>query len=60
MDFEPFGDGFLGETLGNRCAFAIRGAVGKWEVFLEPGALRLRREKTGETLRCRKDREDSS
>jgi len=29
----------------------MRGAIGKWSVELEPGGIRLRSVKTGETLR---------
>lgn len=49
---KPAGDGFGGETLGiTACALAMRGAVGKWAVELEPGSIRVRSVKTGETLR---------
>jgi hypothetical protein len=49
---KPAGDGFSGETLGiTACALAMRGAVGKWSVELEPGSVRLRSVQTGETLR---------
>jgi hypothetical protein len=48
----PRGDGFVGNTLGAAtCALAIRGAVGKWSLELEPGNLRLRNVDSGETLR---------
>jgi hypothetical protein len=48
----PRGDGFVGNTLGAAtCALAIRGAVGKWSLELEPGNLRLQNVDTGETLR---------
>jgi len=48
----PRGDGFVGNTLGSTtCALAIRGAVGKWSLELEPGNLRLRNVDSGETLR---------
>jgi hypothetical protein len=48
----PRGDGFVGNTLGAAtCALAIRGAVGKWSLELEPGNLRLRNTDSGETLR---------
>ncbi|HTY42954.1 MAG TPA: hypothetical protein VMH79_13860 [Thermoanaerobaculia bacterium] len=51
----PKGDGFGGETLGTTtCALAMRGAIGKWSVELEPGAIRLRNSDSGETLRFRK------
>ena len=45
------GDGFGGETPGTSCAIALRGAFGKWTVEIEPGSIRLREVKTGETLR---------
>jgi hypothetical protein len=49
---KPVGDGFGGETLGSTsCALAMRGAVGKWTVELEPGNMRLRNVESGETLR---------
>ena len=49
---KPAGDGFEGETLGiTACALAMRGAVGRWSVELEPGSIRVRSVKTGETLR---------
>lgn len=49
---KPAGDGFEGQTLGiTACALAMRGAVGKWSVELEPGGIRLRSVETGETLR---------
>jgi len=48
----PRGDGFVGNTLGSTtCALAIRGAVGKWSLELEPGNLRIRNVDSGETLR---------
>jgi len=48
----PRGDGFVGNTLGAAtCALAIRGAVGKWSLELEPGNLRIRNVDSGETLR---------
>jgi len=48
----PRGDGFVGNTLGAAtCALAIRGAVGKWSLELEPGNLRLQNVDSGETLR---------
>ncbi len=50
----PRGDGFAGETSGSSCAFALRGAPGKWSVELEPGSIRLREIKSGETLRFRR------
>lgn len=51
----PRGDGFGGDTLGSTtCALAMRGAIGKWSVDLEPGVLRLRNVDSGETLRFRK------
>ncbi|HEY1251300.1 MAG TPA: hypothetical protein VGH97_08925 [Thermoanaerobaculia bacterium] len=49
---KPVGDGFGGETLGSTaCALAMRGAVGKWTVELEPGNMRIRNAESGETLR---------
>ena len=49
------GDGFAGDTLGNAtCAMAMRGAVGKWRVELEPGSIRVHNVDSGETLRFRK------
>lgn len=49
---KPLGDGFAGETLGiTACALAMRGAIGRWSVELEPGSLRFRSVQTGETLR---------
>jgi hypothetical protein len=51
---KPKGDGFVGDTLGSTaCAFAMRGAVGKWSIELEPGNLRVRNTDSGETLRFR-------
>ena len=51
----PKGDGFTGDTLGSAtCAMAMRGAVGKWTVELEPGSIRVRNTDSGETLRFRK------
>ena len=51
---ERRGDGYAGETSGT-CAFALRSNIGKWSVELEPGSLRLRDVKTGETLRFRQE-----
>jgi hypothetical protein len=51
---EPKGDGFDGETVGSTCARAIRGALGKWTIEVEPGSLRIRNVKTGETLRFKR------
>ena len=51
---EPKGDGFVGETVGSTCARAIRGALGKWTIEAEPGSMRIRNTKTGETLRFRR------
>jgi hypothetical protein len=45
------GDGFSGETLGSACALAMRGAIQKWTLEIEPGTIRLQDPKTGETLR---------
>lgn len=50
----PRGDGFFGETRGGSCALAMRGALGKWEIELEPGTLAVRHAESGETLRFRK------
>jgi hypothetical protein len=47
----PRGDGFVGETPGSTCAAALRGALGKWTIEIEPGSIRLREVKSGETLR---------
>ncbi len=53
--FTPRGDGYEGETQGlSSCAFAVRGATGKWLVRAEPGTLTLRNEQSGETLRFRR------
>lgn len=49
------GDGFSGETSGSTCAFALRGASGKWSIDLEPGTIRLRNVASGETLRFRRE-----
>ena len=51
---EPKGDGFMGETVGSTCARAIRGALGKWTIEVEPGSLRIRNVKSGETLRFKR------
>lgn len=51
---EPRGDGFAGETVGSTCARAIRGATGKWTIEVEPGSIRIRNVKSGETLRFKK------
>lgn len=48
------GDGFAGETVGSTCARAIRGAIGKWTVELEPGTIRIRNVKSGETMRFKR------
>jgi hypothetical protein len=54
LSLAPRGDGFAGETLGSTaCSFAIRGAVGQWTVEVEPGTLRVRNVRSGETLRFR-------
>jgi hypothetical protein len=51
---KPKGDGFVGDTLGSTtCALAMRGAIGKWSLEIEPGNLRLRNLDSGETLRFR-------
>jgi len=54
VSFKPRGDGFTSETLGSSCALAIRGATSKWTIEVEPGTLRLRDAKSGETLRFKK------
>lgn len=54
VNMKQRGDGFIGETLGSGCALAIRGATSKWTIEIEPGSLRLRDAKTGETLRFRR------
>ncbi len=51
---DPKGDGFEAETVGSTCARAIRGALGKWTIQVEPGSLRIRDTKTGETLRFKR------
>ena len=48
------GDGFAGETPGASCATAMRGALGKWTVEIEPGSMRIRNVETGETLRFKR------
>lgn len=48
------GDGFAGDTLGSQCAIAMRGAIRKWTVEIEPGTITLRDPQTGETLRFKK------
>jgi hypothetical protein len=50
----PKGDGFAGETVGSLCVRAIRGAMGKWTIETEPGLIRVRDSKSGETLRFKK------
>ncbi|HEX7251482.1 MAG TPA: hypothetical protein VF376_01290 [Thermoanaerobaculia bacterium] len=49
------GDGYAGETSGASCAFALRSNIQKWSIEIEPGTIRLRDVKTGETLRFRRD-----
>lgn len=51
---EPRGDGFAGETVGSTCVRAVRGAIGKWTIEVEPGSLRIRNVKSGETMRFKK------
>lgn len=51
---EPRGDGFAGETVGSTCIRAIRGATGKWTIEVEPGSIRIRSVKSGETLRFKR------
>jgi hypothetical protein len=48
------GDGFAGETLGSQCAIAMRGAIKKWKIEIEPGTILLQDPKSGETLRFRR------
>jgi hypothetical protein len=48
------GDGFAGDTLGSQCAIAMRGAIRKWTVEIEPGTITLRDPQTGETLRFKR------
>ena len=48
------GDGFAGETVGSTCMRAIRGALGKWTIEIEPGTIRIRNVKSGETLRFKR------
>ncbi len=50
----PRGDGFAGETPGATCAMALRGAQGKWTIEIEPGSIRVRAVKSGETLRFKR------
>lgn len=50
----PRGDGFAGETPGSSCAMALRGALGKWTIEIEPGSIRVREVKSGETLRFKR------
>ena len=50
----PRGDGFAGETPGSACALALRGALGKWTIEIEPGSIRVREVKSGETLRFKR------
>lgn len=58
---KPKGDGFVGDTLGTTtCALAMRGAIGKWSLELEPGNLRLRHVDSGETLRFRQTGRETS
>lgn len=52
----PRGDGFAGETPGASCAMALRGARGKWTIEIEPGSIRVREVKSGETLRFKRVR----
>jgi hypothetical protein len=54
FDLAPRGDGFAGETPGSTCAMALRGALGKWTIEIEPGSIRVREVKSGETLRFRR------
>jgi len=54
LTLSPRGDGFAGETPGSGCAQAMRGALGKWTVEIEPGSFRIREAKSGETLRFKR------
>lgn len=55
FDMSPRGDGFGGTTSGSTtCARAMRGAVGKWSLEIEPGSIRIRSVDTSETLRFKK------
>jgi hypothetical protein len=54
------GDGFAGDTLGSQCAIAMRGAIRKWTVEIEPGTILLRDPKSGETLRFKRIEKESS
>jgi hypothetical protein len=52
---KPRGDGFAGDTLGSAtCALAMRGAVGRGSLEIEPGTLRVHNVDSGETLRWKK------
>jgi len=53
--FHPEGDGFVGDTQGSTtCAFAIRGAIGKWTIRIEPGTITVQSQGSGETLKFRR------
>ena len=54
FDMKPRGDGFVGETLGSQCAVAMRGAIRKWRIEIEPGTILLQDPQSGETLRFRR------
>ena len=54
------GDGFAGETLGSQCAIAMRGAIHKWNIEVEPGSILLQDPKTGETLRFKRVEKEKS
>src|SRR5215471_1765024 len=54
LTLSPRGDGFAGETPGSSCALAMRGALGKWTIEIEPGSFRVRQVQSGETLRFRR------
>lgn len=52
---KPSGDGYAGDTEeGPTCAFAIRGAIGRWTLRVEPGTITVQNDRTGETLRFRR------
>ena len=58
LNLKEEGDGFSGETVGSSCVRAIRGAIGKWILDMEPGSIRLQHAESGETLRFQKAAKD--
>jgi len=56
LSLKPEGDGFAGDNQGQTCAFAIRGAIGNWNLRVEPGEITVRSQGSGETLRFRRAR----